>query len=327
MLYYNYCVFCRSPQVYSIQVYFMSRSICARFLLLLTLLASGAIAREQPVQLMVSIKPLALIAERIAGDEAQVQTLLPAGVSPHEFALRVSDMRLIRRADLALWVGPALEGFLQKPLAGLAPHTVVTAAELDAIVWPVARGAGHSAQAGHEGHTHEHGRDPHVWLNPDNALIIARELAQRLGQLRPSQAQVFSRRAAQFAEELAVLDREITLKLEPVKDRGFAVYHDGYRHFVARYQLKQVDYVTLTPERRPGARHLYELEKHLQSEAVCLFVEPYADTAAASALAERAGLRTGILDPLASDVAILDYRGLMTGLAAVLAGCLQGANA
>jgi zinc transport system substrate-binding protein len=304
----------------------MPRTFIARLLLLLALLALGVAARAKPIEVVVSIKPLALIAERVAGEEAEVRTLLPPGVSPHEFALRVSDMRLIRGADLAVWVGPELEGFLQKPFAGLSGAQLITAVNLAAIQWPADAAAEreHQSDAGHSA-SHAHGRDSHVWLNPANAAVLAQELAQRLGQLVPAQAAVFTARAEQFVAELKALDAALEQKLSAVRNLGFAVYHDGYHHFVAHYQLNQVDYVALTPERRPGARHLYELEKHLKREAVCLFVEPYAGTDAATAMAQRVGLRTGVLDPLASDTAIADYPGLMNRLATALVGCLQGA--
>ncbi|WP_198147343.1 zinc ABC transporter substrate-binding protein [Gilvimarinus polysaccharolyticus] len=301
----------------------MHISYFLRPLLLLALLLAGVAVRAQPLEVVVSVKPLAMIAGRVAGADAQIRTLLPPGVSPHDFALRVSDMRLIRGADLALWVGPELESFLQKPLSTLPVGKVITAASLDLINWPVDRGTTPPKDADGHIHAHAQGRDPHIWLDPANAVVVAQELALRLGQLRPAQAAAFAARAQQFAQESDALDARLQQMLAPVKEQGFAVYHDGYRHFVARYQLNQVDYVALTPEQRPGARHLYELEKHLQSEAACLFIEPYADSHAALALARRVGLQTGVLDPLASDVAIADYPSLMNRLAAELVSCLQ----
>ncbi|WP_052480842.1 zinc ABC transporter substrate-binding protein [Gilvimarinus agarilyticus] len=305
----------------------MSIARLVRPLFLCVLLMFGLVVRAQPLEVVVSIKPLAMIAERIVGDDAKVHTILPAGVSPHEFALRVSDMRLINDADLAFWVGPELEGFLQKPFAALPAAKVLTAGNLGSIHWPTPSPGQHDHDSEHS-HTHSHaeGRDPHIWLNPDNAMVLARALAVQLGQVRPGSADIYSERAEQFSRDIAALDERLRQQLAPVKDQGFAVYHDGYRHLVAHYQLNQVDYVTLTPERRPGARHLYELEEHLKHEAVCLFVEPYADTSAASTLASRVGLRTGVLDPLASATSLLSYQDLMAGLATALVGCLQGVS-
>jgi zinc transport system substrate-binding protein len=300
----------------------MPRTVFACTLFLLALWPLALTAQPQPVTIVTSIKPLALIAQQVAGADAQVQTLLPAGASPHEYALKVSDMRLIERADLALWVGPELEGFLQKPLGQLPSGRLVTAAYLPSIHWP--RAAHHAQPHAAEHDQHSHHRDPHVWLNPANAAAIAQAVATRLGQLHPSQAEALTARAHQFSASLTALDAQLRQQLAPLRSRGFAVYHDGYRHFVDRYQLNQVDYVALTPEQRPGARHLYQLEQQLKQKAQCLLVEPYADTGAAAALAERINLRTGTLDPLASDPAITDYPSLMRSLAAALASCLGG---
>ena len=62
--------------------------------------------------MVTSIKPLALIAQEIAGDKVSVENLLPVKASPHDYPLRVSDIRRLQDADLVLWVGPSLETFL-----------------------------------------------------------------------------------------------------------------------------------------------------------------------------------------------------------------------
>lgn len=301
----------------------MPRTPLTHLLLLLALLSAHASAVADPAEVLVSIKPLALIAQRVAGADAKVHTLLPAGASPHEYALKVSDMRQIQRADIALWVGPELEGFLQKSLGQVSRQRLITAAGLARIHWPSEPAQAHHSTEHHHD-THSHQRDLHVWLNPINAAVIAQALAQQLGQVLPAHAEAFAARAKQFTAELTALDAQLQQQLLPLQSVGFAVYHDGYRHFVDRYQLNQVDYVTLTPERRPGAKHLYQLEQQLKREAQCLLVEPYTNSEAAMALAERVGLRTGTLDPLASDPAITDYSSLMRALATALANCLEG---
>src|SRR5690606_35140408 len=98
----------------------------------LLLLASLSVFASEP-QVLASIKPLALIAREITKD---VNTLLPAGGSPHEFSVRVSDMRQIHSAPLVVWVGVGLEGFLQKPLASKPSPQVLTLSQLPGLHWP-----------------------------------------------------------------------------------------------------------------------------------------------------------------------------------------------
>src|SRR5690606_40425237 len=86
-------------------------------------------AAADPAELLLvvtSIRPLTLIARELAGGDAEVRELLTAGEDPHHVALSSSRRRLLARADLVVWVGPGLEAFLAKPLAGLDAERVLT---------------------------------------------------------------------------------------------------------------------------------------------------------------------------------------------------------
>lgn len=144
------------------------------------LAASGPnLPRSERSQILATIKPLTLIARDVAGDLAEVRQLLPDGASPHEYALRVSDRRLLGAADVVLWVGPVLEPYLNNAVAGMVPGRVLTAADLPGIVWPESS----SDKTGVE-----QGRDEHLWLDPRNARIIARALGQALVARSPDTA-------------------------------------------------------------------------------------------------------------------------------------------
>lgn len=278
-------------------------------LLAMLLLPSVSAVASEP-QVLASIKPLALIVAEIA-DSAE--PLLPAGASHHEFSLKVSDMRRLRQADLVLWVGPGLEDFLHKTLAAKPARQVLQLDKLEGLHWPEAKTV--------QQHGHHHGRDYHVWLNPLNAAVIAKALAARLGELAPERADIYSARAEVFAEQMHRLDAQLRAELAPVKDRGFVVYHDAYNHFVARYGLRQLDYITLTPERRPGARHIYHLQEVLE-EAQCLFIEPGAEDATVRTLSERSHLTRGVLDPLGGSANIERFGQLLQTMASSLSTCL-----
>lgn len=273
------------------------------------LFPSVSVVASEP-QVLASIKPLSLIAAEIT---ESVPPLLPVGASHHEFSLKVSDMRRLQQADLVLWVGPGLEDFLQKALAAKPARQVLQLDELEGLHWPEVKAV--------QPHGHHHGPDYHVWLNPDNATVIANALATRLGELTPERADIYSARAQAFAEQMRQLDAQLRAQLEPVQEAGFVVYHDAYNHFVARYGLRQLDYITLTPERRPGARHIHHLQQAL-GDAQCLFTEPGAEDATAQALAERLDLTRGVLDPLGGSAHIERFGQLLQAMADSLSACL-----
>lgn len=277
---------------------------------------------EAKPQILASIKPLALIAHEVAGDKARVDTLLPVTASPHDYPLKMSDHRRLREAGLVIWVGPELESFLARSVANIAAEKILSTYRLPGIHWPDVT----DVDDGHRHANHHHrGGDPHLWLDPRNAEVIATAVAAKLTGLDPQSAEDYQANAARFVNRIRQLDQGLQQQLAAVRSEGFAVYHEGYSHFVSRYGLHQVGYVTYTPERRPGARHLQELQSVLEREGKCLFVEPYYQVESIENMARSLGLRIGVLDPI-GDQQISSYPSLMEKLANSFLTCLTNAD-
>jgi zinc transport system substrate-binding protein len=293
----------------------------ARYLIWVTgfccVFSANANTGANHLNILTSIKPLALIAQEILGEHGRVNTLLPITGSPHDYPLKISDVRNLHKADLVLWVGPELETFLAQPLGNLSEAKTLSVFGLPGLFWPESEL--HDVLAT-ENHLHE--RDPHLWLDPRNAAIVARAIAQKLGVIRPELTPVFLANAERFALEMETLDQRLSAELAPIKQEGFAVYHEGYLHFVDRYQLRQLGYVTYAPERRPGAKHLYQLRQSLIGRASCLFIEPYYDSGGARKMAKELGLRIGVLDPIGGEH-IQTYEQLLIALAGEFLACLK----
>ncbi len=152
---------------------------------LLLLLALALPCTVQALEVVASIRPLALIADAVTGDAAQVRQLVPNGASSHEYALKPSDRALLARAGLVLWVGPVHEHFLPGALRG---RPVLTAQDLPGVQkLPSRRLSDGSAVPG--------SIDPHLWLSPDNVAVIAHALAERLASADAAHAERYRRNA------------------------------------------------------------------------------------------------------------------------------------
>jgi len=213
--------------------------------------------------IVTSIRPLGLLAQELVGERGRVETLLEGSVSAHHYALSVAERRKLISADIVLWVGAELETFLQKPISQRVAQEksiTITSSDLKGIRWPESSGDSHH---GHD-HSHDHGensRDPHLWLNPLNNIPIIDALTAKLIAIAPKDANYYKSNAQRIKTALSDLDRELQGLLVNVKDKGFVVEHPAYDHFVQRYKLTQLDYIKLTPERRAGAKHLFNLRK------------------------------------------------------------------
>ncbi len=259
-----------------------------------------------------SLKPLTLIAQEITGSTGEVDTLLPATASHHNHPLKVSDHARLQKADVILWVGPELESFLQKPVANLPSAKVITAYGLAGMNWPIEPA---------EVHDHHHEHDPHLWLDPRNAILVAQALTAKLALVDAMNAAQYRANLALFVAKVTKLDQKLQVSLKPLAGVGFAVYHEGFGHFVGRYGLKQLDYVTFTPEQKPGARHMHQLREKLAKEGKCLFLEPYNDMQSARELAQDLHLNLGTLDALGTQGAAT-YQQLLEQMAEAFSACL-----
>jgi len=296
-------------------------------LLAISMILAGTARSEEP-RVVVSIKPVHALAAALLDGVAEPVLLLDGASSPHSYALRPSERRALQEADAVIWVGPELEGFLVKPLSVLPSDVRIVGLLADT---PGLERLTLDDDHEHEGHDHGHAHgheakaadDPHIWLSPANARIIAGHLAKVLAPWAP--ADRLRQNAAALDQQLTELETSLAERLSPVQDRPFVVFHPAYGYFVKAFGLNQAGTITLSPEHGAGARHLSDLrEKIAETGAVCAFREPQFAESTVAGLTRDTGLSLGVLDPLGSDVPPGPgaYEAIMRNLANAFVDCL-----
>ncbi|WP_019612659.1 zinc ABC transporter substrate-binding protein ZnuA [Thioalkalivibrio sp. AKL7] len=295
-------------------------------------------AQADSPRIVASILPIHSLVAALAGDTHEVELLVPASASPHGYSMRPSEARRLQQADLVVWVGPELEGFLERSLHGIADRATVISLmhDLDLELLEGRTGGvweghhdhddhnGHADHAhdhdahdhdtqgsddhGHaahdDGHGHAHGDyDSHLWLSPGVARAIVEQLAERLAELDPEQAATIRDNRDGLLQRIDELDATIAGQLAPVRDQRFMVFHDAYQYFEQHYGLNAAGSISVDPSRMPGARRLSELRGRLaQGDVACLFTEPQFRPALAETVAEGTGTRLGMLDPIGAEL-------------------------
>ena len=295
--------------------------------LLICLFGSPASAANHPApQVVVSIKPLYSLVAGLMQGVGKPQLLIKGGASPHGYSLRPSEAAALADAQLIVWVGPGLEGFLEKTLDGLSPTTMQL--ELSQRLQPYllpARSGGtwekhdHHDEAEHhhdevehhhdevEHHHHDEADlehfDPHIWLSPAMAAKIVVLCEDALIDIDPAHKDEYQANAIQLLERIKNLDNELTRKLAPVKDVPYIVFHAAYQYFETAYGLNAVGSVTISPERKPGVKRVLEIREKIKTlHARCVFSEPQFQSKLVNTIIEGTDTRTGILDPLGADL-------------------------
>ena len=293
-------------------------------------LSAFALSAQADVRLLTSIKPLQLIAAAVQDGAGQPEVLLPPGASPHQYALRPSDVRRVREADLFYWVGPDLEGFLPRVLTGRDKPSVALQSEPGMTLRHF-----EALQDEHEGehdeHEHDHDHRPgsmdaHLWLLPANARLIAARMAADLAAADPANAARYQDNLAAFQGRLDQLDATLKARMAKVADKPFFVFHEAFDYFEAAYGLRHAGVFSVASEVQPGARHIAAMRERLQAAGPsCVFREPPVRPRLADTLTAGLPVRLAELDALGMNapVSANGYEALLQNLGDGLAGCLE----
>ncbi|BEO61717.1 zinc ABC transporter substrate-binding protein [Serratia marcescens] len=305
-----------------------------RTLLASALLMAGPLSSASAA-VVTSIRPLGFIAAAIADGVTPTEVLLPDGASPHDFALRPSDIQRLRSADLVLWVGPDMEAFLTKALVPISADRKLAISELPAVKPLLMKGADdddhdHAGEAHNhadDDHGHHHGEyNMHVWLSPEVAKVTAIAIHDRLLELMPQNKDKLDANLRQFENLLTQTDKNVGNMLTPVQGKGYFVFHDAYGYFEKHYGLSPLGHFTVNPEIQPGAQRLHQIRTQLvEQKAVCVFAEPQFRPAVINAVAKGTKVRSGTLDPLGIGIALGkdSYGKFLTALSNQYVSCLK----
>ena len=285
-------------------------------LILPTLLAASLYSNAADARILVSNKPLALIAAATYPAE-QIDILVPDGMSPHDYSLRPSDIGKIRNAEKILWAGHHMEPFLAK-FAAEAANTEASKADAPKTKWLDAT------------HLMEDmglfGSDPHVWLSPELAIEISKRISAWNPAIEAADFEQVKKDHQAFASNLTNLVASSKAQLAPLKGSGFFVFHQAYDYWFQAIDIEQLGAFTLSPERKPGARRIQIMRNQLQNDEVsCILSEPQFSPALIDTVVNGLPINQGELDPLAGSsvltkTAYIDWLSDMTN---TLARCLK----
>ena len=286
----------------------------------------------QPV-VVASIKPVHALAAGVMQGVGEPLLLIPGGASPHEYNLKPSDIRALDAAQVVFWIGPDLESFLVKPLANAKTARFVALMDAPGLtVLPLRAGGAWETHDHDSDPDHDHdpaaSRDAHIWLDPINAIAMARRMATVLGEVDPAHQAEYIRNGAALIERLERLDQQLASDLAPAQEQPYLVFHDAYHYFEQRYGLNAVGSVVLDPAQRPGAKRVAEIRARIREREVrCVFSEPQFQPALAETVIAGSSARRGVLDPLGADLPAGPdaYFQLLQGLSEALRSCLAGA--
>ncbi|KAA9007507.1 zinc ABC transporter substrate-binding protein [Paenibacillus spiritus] len=279
-------------------------------LLVLVLPGCGAGSRsaivEGKVNVVTTFYPIYEFAKEIGGDDAHIINLLPTGVEPHDWTPRSQDIANTSKAQLFLYNGAGLEGWVPNFLKGLSGDSWVQAVE-------VSRGIELITSGEDDGHDHESGEaedaahtgtdtlhtDPHTWVSPKSALIMAANIKDSLIKADPAHRGGYEQRYQVLESKLKALDAEFASTLSGLPKKEIVVSHQAFGYLCRDYGLTQHAIMGLSPDAEPRAQDLVKLAKKVKAEKIrYIFFEELVSDRLAKTLAGEAGVKTLVLNPV-----------------------------
>ncbi|MFS4436798.1 zinc ABC transporter substrate-binding protein [Paracoccaceae bacterium GXU_MW_L88] len=303
-----------------------------KFFACLAALSLAAPALAAP-KVVTDIAPVHGLVSQVMEGVRTPELLLPPGTSPHGFALRPSQAAALQAADAVIWIGPNLSPWLDEAMESLNTDASIALADAPGTVHLPARhnaafGGAHDHGHDHDDEVHDahHGDDPHLWLDPENAMGWVDVIAAALAEADPENAEAYQANAAEAQADLRALSDQITADLTPLHGASFIVFHDAYQYFEQHFDMPALGAIAMSDGQRPSARQIASLRERVrEAGAVCVFQEPQHNPGLVETVVEGTGAKIGTLDPIGADhePGPEFYAALLTGLAKGFTDCLS----
>jgi len=218
-------------------------------------------SEKNDLTILASVFPLFEFCEAIVGEHGQVELLLPAGVSPHDWQPRFSDLVKLQKADVLVYVGPSLEPWVKELVSSLKTNNLKLLSFEDLC----------SLQETEKPQE----LDPHIWLDFRLDIQIIERLVQLFSNLEPHLSAAFEANAASYVAKLQELDSLFQTGLGNCPQRTLIIDgHGAFGYLAKRYGLKQISLHGLNPEAELRPAHLRKvLEMAKQEKIKAIFFE------------------------------------------------------
>ena len=279
----------------------------ALLLALLVVFLSGCGAVAEDVSVMATFYPVYILAENVL-DGVEGVTLSsmtpPSTGCLHDYQLLTSDMRALAKCSALLINGAGMETFLPDVTGQFPDLTVIDCSQ------------GVELLTEEEDHGHDHEQvtyNAHIWLAPENAIQMVRNLRDGLSALLPDQKDRIAENAEAYIAKLSALDEELRAAVEPLPRKQIVTFHEAFPYFARAYGLEVAAVVALEPDEPISPRMLKQvIEKVRAAGNPPLFSEPQYENTALRTVAQETGATVYELDPLVTgDGAKTAYEDVM----------------
>ena len=213
----------------------------------------------------------------------------------HDYSLNVRQVKAAEAAELIVISGAGLEEFMEDILHDAQ---IIDASHGLSLICPEDTNHGHGeveVEHGHEGHHHD--EDPHIWLSPVNAMVMAENICNELEQQYPEYADQFSSNLQTLLTDLETLHTYGKQQLETLSCRELITFHDGFAYFADAYDLTILEAMEEESGSEASAKELIHLIEEVEHHDLpAIFTEASGSVSAAGIISRETGASSHALD-------------------------------
>lgn len=223
------------------------------------------------------------LAKNIGGTHVKIEAIIKPGIDPHEFEPTPSDVKKVAKADLVLFTGKGMEGFLTKleEAAGVTGKFVNVGEAVPSLTMT------------EEGRKVE---DPHWWHSVENMKRATRLVTDRFEQADPANRVYYQGREKEYLASLNELQRWSRVKVAelPSSRRKLVTSHDALQYFARDYGFTILPVKGISTGEEASSQHIKEIIGVIRSQGVkAVFFESIENSRAVNQIAAETGARTG----------------------------------
>jgi zinc transport system substrate-binding protein len=263
--------------------FFKKAGIAAILLSLLTLAGCGGVQNSADtdngkLKVYTSFYAIYDFVNKIGGDKIELTNVVPTGTEPHDWEPAIKDMASFENCDILFYNGAGMESWIEKVQSSVSNNLEYV--ELS------------------DGIADENAADPHIWLSPANAKLMAERIAEVLSQADAENAAYYGNNLSDFEQKLDELDKNYKTVTTSFKNKDIVVSHEAYSYLCAEYGLNQVSIDGISADSEPSPEKMKQLVNYINDNNIkYIFYEELLSPKTAQTLATETGAQLLPLNP------------------------------
>ncbi|MEI7962782.1 MAG: metal ABC transporter substrate-binding protein [Verrucomicrobiota bacterium] len=223
------------------------------------------------------------LAKNIGGSHVKVVPIIKAGIDPHEFEPTPLDVRKVADANLVLFTGKGIEGYLTKleEATGGSSKFLDVGTSIPSLIMK------------EEGKVVE---DPHWWHSVENMKRATRVIATAFSKADPANSGSYQKNAENYLASLDELQRWIRVQVAGLShdQRKLVTSHDALQYFAHDYGFTILPVKGISTNEEPSSQHVKEIIEVIRNQKVkAVFFESIENPQAVEQISKESGAKTG----------------------------------